>query len=809
MSESYLPKRNGSSTNHINDEREVIPSRRNGDLAPGGYGYFESMAQPMSNTDQMAKAIDLLIRRKWVILVSFLVVLGFTFAYTQTLVPEYEAISYVMVDLGGVQVDIGRRIPVENLGEDAGFELFATNDRSLSGEIRLLQISDQLVQRVRQRLQQSIGVDTDQLNIPYYSVRFVPDGGVDNIIRFISSSSDATTAAQMAKLYSEEYVSLTKEASRSKVVSLRQSLEEKELEQRDELNFIENQITLAMQGGAIGLNEEASRLVRQIAALEIDREDASIELQVEQAALVSLQNELERINPQVASRISSGLQRQINSLQEQLQREEEEKAQILLANPGLQNRNSDMLNSIDLRITQLNTQIDSLSTQLVREFSDSGGISGTQDGLLYIANLRQQINEKTVSVNRMQAKMNALDTRLVTYKTSVQNLPEQSMELAQLERSRTRIELVYQNTVAQLQEAYIAEESEQGYAQIVRQARVPGESVAPDTMRSIILGIFFGLLLGVSLAILLDRLDNRIYQADQLRQMGLKEIGVVPDMKPLIKREFKGNTFLEQNGQHFSTSLITLLNPVSPVAEAYRQFRTNIQFSVPGRHIQSVLITSPAVSEGKSTTAANLAIAIAQSGRNTLLIDGDMRLPKLHRKFGLPREPGLYELLTASTYFDPDALRTYISNLSILTAGSASINRTEKNKSTALVTQDLVGSNDSVLSNPSELLGSEQMQEFISAMRDRYDAIIIDSPPVLVATDAALLSTQADACVVVARAGITKEPELSIAVEALEDVGASIVGVLLNAFDVNMAFGQRHKYQQYSNYGRFSEYGYS
>ena len=728
MSESYLPKRNGSSADHTNNDREVLPYRRNGDLAPGGYGgYFEGMAQPMSNTDQMAKLIDLLIRRKWIILVSFLIILGLTFAYTQTLVPEYEATSYVMVDLGGVQVDIGRRIPADDLGQEAGFELFATNDRSLAGEIRLLQISDQLVQRVQERLQASMGADASQFSMPDYLVRFVPDGGVDNIIRFISSSSDAGTAAQMATLYSEEYVSLTKEASRSQAVTLRASLEEKEVEQRDELNFIEDQITRAMRGGAISLDEEASRLVGQIAALEIQREDAIIELQVEQAALVSLQDELARINPQVAGQISSNLQRQISSLQEQLQVEEAAKAQILLVNPDLQDRNSDMLDSIDRTISRLNAQIDSLSTQLVEEFGDAGGITSTEDGLLYIANLRQQINEKTVSVNRMRAKLNAFDTRLETYQASVQNLPEQTMELAQLERSRTRVELVYQNTVAQLQEAYIAEEAEQGYAQIVRQARIPSESVAPDSIKNIILGIFFGLMFGVSLAVLRDKMDNRIYQADQLRQMGLKEIGVVPDMKPIIKREFKGDPFTEQNGQHFSTSLITLLNPVSPAAEAYRQFRTNIQFSMPGRHIQSVLITSPGVSEGKSTTAANLAIAMAHSGRNTLLIDGDLRLPKLHRKFGLPREPGLYELLTSSTFFDPDALRTYVGNLSILTAGSATVNRTEKSKSTALVTQQTFGSNESVLSNPSELLGSEQMQEFIAAMRDRYDAIIIDS----------------------------------------------------------------------------------
>jgi Mrp family chromosome partitioning ATPase len=300
-----------------------------------------------------------------------------------------------------------------------------------------------------------------------------------------------------------------------------------------------------------------------------------------------------------------------------------------------------------------------------------------------------------------------------------------------------------------------------------------------------------------------DKLDNRIYKPDQLRDHGIKEIGVIPNIEPLIKEDYQGRLFLEQDGHRFATSLVTLVNPIAAATEAYRHVRTNIQFNHPETDIQTLLVASPGIMEGKSTTAANLAIVMAQAGRRTLLIDADLRRPRQHRIFGLKREAGLVEVLANGTDFDPEAWKIYVDNLYVLTAG-----RTYSPTNVAVQGEEDEEGRVGLIANPAELLGSEQMHQVLDTLREMFDMIIIDTPPVLAATDAALLSTQCDAAIVVARAGKTKDGELEFALESFNDVGANVLGVLLNAFDINMAYGLKYRYQHYTRYGRYSKYGY-
>ena len=336
-------------------------------------------------------------------------------------------------------------------------------------------------------------------------------------------------------------------------------------------------------------------------------DDVTVEYEVEQAALASLKEELDKINPQLAQRIASGIDRRIEALQEELGKVEDIRSQFLIQYPELRDGKTDALKQYDDEIESLRTEIDSLSLQYVNEVASSGGISGSTDGLIYVANLRQQIATKQVTVDRLKARLEVLENRLQNYQDSIGRLPRQSMELAQLERTRARVDRLYQNTVDELQKAYIAEESEPGYAQIVQMAKVPLDSIYPDTQRDLVLGAFFGLLLGLGIAVVRDKLDYRIYQADELRAMGLKEIGVIPDMKPLIKKEYNGREFYRLNDLKISTSLIPYLKPVTAVAEAYRYIRTHLNVRPTEKPNKVLLVTSPGMSEGKSTTAQNFA----------------------------------------------------------------------------------------------------------------------------------------------------------------------------------------------------------
>lgn len=201
--------------------------------------------------------------------------------------------------------------------------------------------------------------------------------------------------------------------------------------------------------------------------------------------------------------------------------------------------------------------------------------------------------------------------------------------------------------------------------------------------------------------------------------------------------------------------MITDYEAHSPIAEAYRAVRTNLQFASAGDAIKYISFTSATPNEGKSTTVANLAITMAQDGKRVLLIDADMRKPVVHRRFGLPNK-GLSNYIAMKVSFDNLVERDVVPNLDILASGP-------------------------VPPNPSELLGAPRMQQLFEEVADDYDYVFIDMPPVLAVTDAAILASKVDRVVFVVKSGADSPDELKLAKNSLVQAGANIMGVILNA----------------------------
>lgn len=208
----------------------------------------------------------------------------------------------------------------------------------------------------------------------------------------------------------------------------------------------------------------------------------------------------------------------------------------------------------------------------------------------------------------------------------------------------------------------------------------------------------------------------------------------------------------EQSG---AVSLITIADKTSLIAEQYRTIRTNIQFASADRKIQTIVVTSPGPSEGKSTTSANLAVVFANSGQRVLLVDADMRKPTVHRTFGLSNENGLSKVLSSNNSVLEMAQPSMVDNLSILTSGPKP-------------------------PNPSELLGSTRMNQVIEEARHLYDVIIFDMPPVVTVTDAQIMASKADGTLLVVRENVTRKDALTKAKDLLEMVQARVLGVVYN-----------------------------
>ena len=204
-----------------------------------------------------------------------------------------------------------------------------------------------------------------------------------------------------------------------------------------------------------------------------------------------------------------------------------------------------------------------------------------------------------------------------------------------------------------------------------------------------------------------------------------------------------------------SRSLFLRDQPQSPISEQYRTLRTNIQFGAVVNDLRSLIISSPGPSEGKSTTAANLAIAFAQQGKKVLLVDADMRKPTTHYTFRIANTFGLSSVLIGEKSIDKTAQSVNIPNLSVLPCGP-------------------------VPPNPAELLGSRSMQQFINSAEENYDLVIYDTPPVIAVTDSQVIASSVDGVLLVVRSKHTEKEAVVKAKELLVQAKANILGVVLN-----------------------------
>jgi polysaccharide biosynthesis transport protein len=777
------------------------PNQPDGTMPAGRAGYADSPASRVRGTrKQVERIVDVLYRRRWIIVACFLLagVISATMMLTQT--PTFEANAMVMLDLN--------RMPGGQQETVVGNTPFVRSERTVATELFILQNSPAIARRVNERLQEAQANGANVSFPPRGGVQFSSAGRtVGSALRITAVSPDPEEAALLANVYAEEYVRQTQDASRSYVSTSREFLEEQEGRRREELREAEDTLEEYLRRtGTVGLSQEGAGLVGRIVGLQTQRDEAGIELQMREAQLASIERELASIQPQLAGRMASttntrlqAIDAEIASLIQQRQQMRSYDSERGETDP----RQAERLQQIDRRISALENEKLEISDQYVDEVMSVGGMDASTGAVAHAADLRRRSAQERIALEGLQARIGSMNQRLGQYQGQLNAVPELSTDLARLERDRQHAEQMYQYVVQRLQDTRIAEESEPGYARVLRHAGVPVAPLGPDRWRNLGMGLLFGLLIGITLAIVRDRLDTRIYKPEQLQETGLNVLGVIPNLEPVIQDKHGKALFVEREGDRLSTSVVTLHDPLSSPAEAYRHLRTSIQFSRMDQMVQKVLVTSAAAGDGKSTTAANLAVTMAQAHRRTILIDADLRRPNQHKVFGKSEVPGLAQLLSAKGPIQGETV-----NEKALTAWLEQFRSPQHPSLWVLPAGDIEHVLGQDPDNPAELLGSRRMRDALEALCGIFDVVVIDAPPVLAATDAVLLSTQADATLLVARAGQTKEADLEYALGMLNEVGARVPGILLNGFELSMAYGYRYSYGHYTKYGPYSKYGY-
>ncbi|MBC7795769.1 MAG: polysaccharide biosynthesis tyrosine autokinase, partial [Pyrinomonadaceae bacterium] len=305
---------------------------------------------------------------------------------------------------------------------------------------------------------------------------------------------------------------------------------------------------------------------------------------------------------------------------------------------------------------------------------------------------------------------------------------------------------------------------------------VPNDTpVAPARVTSVVAAFALSLAFGCGLALFLEYLDDTVRSpADVEKILRLPSLAVIPTVDSMPRRNL---LLAGKNGEGNDRSELLISNDSrSALAEAYRQLRTSVLLSTAGQAPKSLLVTSSVPSEGKTTTAVNTAISLAQTGAKVLLVDADMRRPRLHAIFSISNDAGLSSILS-SQMTDAEVLNTIqqdaATNLYLLPSGA-------------------------VPPNPAELIGSEQMTRMLNLMEENFAHVVIDSPPISSFTDGVLIASMVSGVLLVVHAGKSSRQIIRRSKQLLQDVGAKIFGIVLNNVNVK-ANGNGYYYQSYYN----------
>ncbi|MCU0342732.1 MAG: polysaccharide biosynthesis tyrosine autokinase [Ignavibacterium sp.] len=652
------------------------------------------------------------------------------------------------------------------------------NDRFIANEIEILK-SNNIRERIAKLLLDTLvqnedlssfsllltgdfGEDEKPASVPQIAsklsnaVQIEQKRGLD-IIDISAESQSPTEAALIANFYAIEYLKYNLEINRNQLIFIRKFLNDQRTEKKEQLNDAE-EILRAYQekGGIIALDQQAQTLIQQLAQFEAQKNAAQIELEASNEILKQYRNELSQQDPKLADYLASETSKTyIKELQDQIAEFQIRRdLAILKADPETDYKAK--LKEFDNKLNELNTKLDEKIKVL------KAGIFASSPEA--VRDLSQKIIEQEIKIGSLKTTLDELNIVVRRYDERFNKLPKTSIELARLQRNRESLEKLYTLVEEKYQEAMINEQSQPGNVLIIDDARVPYSPAKPNRILIIIVGLLIGMGLAFAYVFLKNYFDNTVKTPEDIQKKNVNVLAWIPRVDELTLKESSKFDF------------IILNKPDSVTSESFRALRTRIQFSRPDKEtLKTIVITSPAPQEGKTFVTINLAGSFAQAEKKVLLVDCDLRKPRVHRVFDKKKEPGLIDHLIGEKTLDEITHKSEMKNLSLITSGT-------------------------IPPNPAEMLDSKQMDEFLAKVRGMYDYVIIDSPPIIAVTDAEILAKKVDGAVLVVSSEITEYQMLDRAIQLIEHDNTTLIGTVLNNFDTRSAYGTYYKYKYYYYY---------
>lgn len=704
--------------------------------------------------------VEALRKRAWLIVLGLVAATAIAFGWTLRQPKLYRAAATIIIDTQTANV-LGRQVSdVVEMGTggywaNASFfnkeytvirsravarraaeklDLLHNDERNGLGGI------DDKTERERKRAE----LDPADLLAGRYTVDAQDDA--QNVVKVTVIDVDPDFAASASNAVAESYaeLNLEKRVEGTQDASTWLQVQHKDLERK--LEASENQLYTFMEENAV-LN-------------------ASLQSQLEE-----VMQRLSAFNTQLAEVQAQRIRQQVNA-----QALKDARANEALIDTIAEVRDATVIASLKTQLVELRAERTELMARYLPAHPKVKALD-EQVGLVE-KNLEGQIDAVLVSLERQQASLETtergLKDAIAQERQREARLNKLMLQYQRLKRGVDTNSRLYELVTTRQKEADLSGALKLNNVSVLDRARPPALPFKPNLKKNIVFGALLGLLLGCVLALGLDYLDNSVKTQEDVERLNAPFLGLMPIIE--AAKPARGNaTDIDSLNDR---DLFVMRNPKSSAAECARFIRTNLLFMSPDKPLKSFLVTSAAPQEGKTTTAISLAVTMAQSGSRTLIVDTDMRRPRLHRAFGVSNDKGLSSTIVGESTLDDAIQATDAQDLDVLVCGP-------------------------IPPNPAELLHTAAFKHIVKQLSERYERVIFDSPPVGAVTDPVVLGTHLDGAVVVLKAQRTTKDAATQAMRTLKDANVHIFGAVLNDVDLNSKRYGSGYYAYYRKYGYY------
>jgi len=549
---------------------------------------------------------------------------------------------------------------------------------------------------------------------------------------------------------------------------LKQFLKEQLSIKEIELNNIENKLKDFQENQKVfSISDNYTLLLKELRNLESNYYNFEAEINILESRKKFMYDQLSKDEKNLAKSLANTMNARLDALRTEIAIKEAE----LIKTVNQRGETHEAVLSIKDKIERLKAKLQIETNDLI-----SKGIS-VSDPLLY----RQEVMDSLIKVEsiipNLESKKYEYKNLIDEYEKQLSDLPEKVLEYTRLERIRNIQSETYSFMRQKLEEARINEASKIGKIRVVDSAIPEYIPIKPNKKLYVLLSLVLGTIIGIAIIGTKEFFDNTIKSIEQIERRGFSLLAVIPSIgKKTNKRKTKRYISQNKNLEKIERRLITHEDPKSPISEAYRGLRTSLMYTKVNDNCRVILVSSAGPGEGKTTTIANLAITYANLGKKTLLIDSDLRKPVIHNIFKFDKSPGLTSYLSGNESDEKKLINsTDTKNLDIITSGV-------------------------IPPNPSELLESSKLEELLLKLKNKYEVILFDTPPLIAVTDAFVLMKHSSQFILVVRAGVTERLALDRVMTNVHQSGFKETGVVLNALEESHAYGAGYYYNYYQYY---------